>query len=91
MESLKRFFNKRPDEFDEAPKGVCPNCWGDQEYGNLVREKYKDFQIEVNNQSSKHAFIQDFVVTHLKGIQLKSKVSGLDCPTCHVSYKNEDK
>ena len=89
MAALKRFFNKRPDEFDEAPKGVCPNCWGDQEYGNVIRKKYKDIQIEVNNRSSKHAFIQDFVVTHLKGIQLKSKIDGQECTTCHVTYKDE--
>ena len=89
MASLKRFFNKRPDEFDTTPKGVCPNCWGDQEYGKMVREKYKDLQIDVNNHNGKHAFIQDFVVTHLKGIQLKSKVTGLKCPTCHVTHKDE--
>ena len=45
MAALKRFFNKRPDEFDEAPKGVCPNCWGDQEYGNVIRKKYKDIRL----------------------------------------------
>ncbi|WP_405396261.1 hypothetical protein [Maribacter sp. Asnod2-G09] len=89
IESLKRIFNKRPDEFDKVPEGVCPNCWGDQEYGNVVRKKYKDLQIEVNNHSSKHAFIQNFVVTHLTGIQLKSKVSGLECPTCHITPNNE--
>lgn len=85
---LKSLFNKRPDAFDEVPKGVCPNCWGDQEYGNVIREKYKDIQIEVNNNASKHAFIQDFMVTQLKGIQLKSSIQGLECPTCKVSYKN---
>lgn len=84
MATLKNFFNKRPDEFDEVPTGVCPNCWGDQEYGNIIRTKYKDIQIDVNNHRSKHAFIQNFVVTHLKGIQLKSKVKGLECPTCHM-------
>jgi len=89
MKSFKKIFNKRPDQFDEVPEGVCPNCWGDQEYGNVVRQKYKDLQIEVNNHSSKHAFIQDFVITNLKGIKLKSKVNGLECPTCHVISKDE--
>ncbi|SFW60631.1 hypothetical protein [Cellulophaga fucicola] len=84
IEFLKRMFNKRPDELDKVPEGVCLNCWGDQEYGNVVREKYKDLQIEVNNHSSKYTFIQNFVVTHLTGIQLKSKVSGLEYT--HLSY-----
>ncbi len=85
---LKSLFNNRPDVFDETPEGTCPNCWGDQEYGNVVREKYKDIQIEVNNNASKHAFIQDFVVTHLNGIKLKSTIHGLECPTCKVRYEN---
>lgn len=86
---FKRLFGKKSDTFNEVPQGVCPNCWGDQEYGNVVREKYKDAQIGVNNKESKHAFIQDFVVTHLNGIKLKSTVHGTDCPTCKVVYKEE--
>ena len=81
------FKTKKTDEFDEIPEGVCPNCWGDQEYGNLIREKFKDAQIGVNNKESKYAFIQDFVVTHLDGIKLKSAVQGSECPTCKISYK----
>ena len=83
------FRSKKEDEFDSAPEGVCPNCWGDQEYDDVIRKKYKDVQIEVNNKESKHAFIQDFVVTHLDGIKLKSAVHGTECPTCKVVYKNE--
>lgn len=83
------FKTKKTDIFDTAPDGVCPNCWGDQEYGNVIREKYKDIQIEVNNRESKHAFIQEFVVTHLDGIKLKSTVHGTECPTCKILYKKE--
>ena len=86
---LNRLFRKKPiDEFNNAPMGVYPNCWGDQEYGNVIREKHKDIQIEVNNRESKHAFIQDFVVTHLNGIKLKSTIHGVECPTCKVRYDN---
>ncbi|UCD62032.1 MAG: hypothetical protein JSV59_05570 [Flavobacteriaceae bacterium] len=89
---MKNFFSnlfkkKKTDEFDEIPTGVCPNCWGDQEYGNIIREKFKDAQIDVNNRESKHTFIKDFVVTHLDGIKLKSAVHGTECPTCKVKYK----
>lgn len=84
---FKRLFgSKSPDAFEAVPTGVCPNCWGDQEYGNTVRKKYKDAQIAVNNKESRHAFIQDFAVTHLKGIQLKSTVHGTECPTCKMVY-----
>ena len=76
------------DEFSEVPQNVCPNCWGDQEYGNVIREKYKDAQIDVNNQKSKYAFIQNFIVTHLNGIKLKSTVNGQECPSCKVQFDN---
>ncbi|AIZ40843.1 MULTISPECIES: hypothetical protein [Cellulophaga] len=85
---LKSVFNKRPDAFDAIPESVCPNCWGDQEYGNVIREKYRDIQIEVNNKERKHAFIQDFIVTNLSGIRLKSTVNGLECPTCQLRNEN---
>lgn len=88
---LNRLFRNKPaDEFENVPTGVCPNCWGDQEYGNVIREKYKDIQINVNNKESKHAFIQDFVVTHLNGIKLKSSVHGSECPTCKMIYKTKE-
>ncbi|WP_024482533.1 hypothetical protein [Cellulophaga baltica] len=85
---LRSVFNKRPDAFDAIPESVCPNCWGDQEYGNVIREKYRDIQIEVNNKERKHAFIQDFIVTNLSGIRLKSTINGLECPTCQLRNEN---
>ena len=49
MSFLKNIFGKKKkkDEFSDAPQGVCPNCWGDQEYDNVVRDKFKDSQIAV--------------------------------------------
>jgi hypothetical protein len=88
MNFIKKIFKKKTqDEFTEAPKGFCPNCWGDQEYDNVVREKFKDVQIDVNNHEIKYAFIQDFVVTHMNGIKLKSTIKGRECPTCKIVYK----
>ena len=41
-----------------------------QEYDNTIRQLYIDKQVDVNNHAANHAFIQDFVVTHIKGITL---------------------
>jgi hypothetical protein len=88
MNFIKKLFIKKvQDSFTEAPEGICPNCWGDQEYGNVVRDKFKDTQIDVNNHTAKNAFIQDFMVTHMDGIKLKSSIKGMECPTCRVVYK----
>jgi len=87
MKIIKKIFKKKiQDEFTKAPEGVCPNCWGDQEYDSVVRDKFKDTQIDVNNGDAKYAFVQDFIVTHLKGIKLKSTVTGSECPSCQAKF-----
>ncbi len=89
IEKLVAFF-KRPKEETQgnAPEGYCPNCWGSQEYDNEIREMYEDKQVDVNNHEANHAFIQDFVVTHLNGIHLKKGDTSFECPTCHLKIPN---
>ena len=90
IETLIAFFKKSKKETNgKTPRGFCPNCWGSQEYDNQVREMYKDQQVNVNNHEANHAFIQDFVVTHLDGIHLKKGNNSFECPTCRMKYPNE--
>lgn len=85
INSLISFFKKPPEETkDTVPEGFCPNCWGNQKYENVVREMYRDKQIDVNNKEANHAFIQDFVVSKLDGIKLKKGDSSYQCPTCKI-------
>lgn len=67
-----------------SPEGICPNCWGRQEYGPTVRRLYRDKQIEVNNKGARHTFIQRFVVNRIDGIRLRKGNTGHDCPTCMI-------
>lgn len=84
---LLDFFSRPQEETkNEVPQGVCPNCWGKQEYDNQIRELYKDKQIEVNNHEANYAFIQDFVVTRIDGIKLKKGNNSLECPTCKAKF-----
>ena len=69
-----------------TPEGVCPNCWGKQEYGGKAIDLMEDKQIDVNNGASRHAFIKDFVVNQVSGIQLKKHAKGYVCSTCQVKY-----
>lgn len=83
IKKLMAFFKKGKEETVQAvPEGMCPNCWGEQEYDNQIRQMYKDKQIDVNNHQAHYAFIQNFVVTHLDGIRLKKGNNSLECPTC---------
>lgn len=90
IDILIDFFSKPKEEVgDSVPKGYCPNCWGKQDYDKVVRDLYKDKQVEVNNHSANYAFIQDFMVTRLDGIHLKKGNNSFECPTCRVQYTPE--
>lgn len=83
IEDLITFFKKPKEETaGKAPRGFCPNCWGEQEYDQMIRKMYEDKQIDVNNHKANHAFIRDFVVTHVEGIHLVKIDNGWQCPTC---------
>lgn len=85
IEKLIAFFKKPKDQTKgNTPEGLCPNCWGNQEYDDMIREMYKDKQIEVNNHSANYAFIQDFVVNKINGIRLKKGNTSFECPTCKL-------
>lgn len=84
FEKLLRILVDPKESVKEAPEGVCPVCWGHQQYGEEIRKVYKDKQIDVNNHAANQSFIQDFVTTNLTGIQLKKTDKGSQCPTCQT-------
>ncbi len=87
IEDLINYFKKPEEETKgKAPRGFCPNCWGEQEYDSMIRELHKDKQIDVNNHKAHYAFIQDFVVTHVQGIRLTKLENGWQCPTCKAVF-----
>lgn len=86
-DTLLEFFGKTKEETSkEVPEGLCPNCWGKQEYDNVIRELYKDKQIDVNNHKAHYAFVQDFIVNRVDGIRLIKGTSSSECPTCKTKY-----
>lgn len=87
---LNKLFGKKDpaesytsDELVDA--GICPNCWGRQEYQDQFREYVVD-RNKANNGDvpGKKAFIEQFVQDHITGIKLKGDV--LTCPTCKLKY-----
>ena len=83
IEKIIQFFKHSSEETkDNVLEGVCPNCWGEQEYDNKIRAMYEDKQIDVNDHTANYAFIQEFVVNHVNGIQLVKEHDRLLCPSC---------
>jgi len=81
-DSIKRFFkakeNKEP--VVKAPEGICPNCWGRQEWeGNYYKLlKARNITPESNTYNS---FINE-VASKLDKITLKE--DSYECMTCHM-------
>lgn len=84
IENLKTYFSKKSNDKEtaSAPEGICPNCWGKQEWEG---EFYK--KIKANNITPEHNTYNNFihkVAEKLEAITLKEDV--LICETCKVSY-----
>ena len=88
VESLKRFFKDKDngDKTTVAPEGVCPNCWGRQEWeGEFYKQiKAKNITPESNTYNS---FINE-VASKLDEIKLKEDT--YECTTCNVKYKHDN-
>ncbi|NHE56497.1 hypothetical protein G9Q97_06690 [Cyclobacterium sp. GBPx2] len=74
---------------NKAPEGLCPVCWGIQEYDGKVRVLVKDRQIEINNQQKKDMRLKAFVKEHIEGIRLQEG-EVLTCPNCSERMKRTE-
>ena len=94
MSFWKKLFGKKTEkiivhESTLIELGICPNCWGRQEYEGQFQQFVKD-QTKANiNHDKAHqkAFIQQFVETNVTGIKLKNEGAVLTCPKCNISAK----
>ena len=82
--NLKSYFKKKESKGENAlaPEGVCPNCWGKQEWDG---EYYKFMKGQNGNPSEEtyNNFVQD-VARKLDKITIKQNT--YTCETCKVSY-----
>ena len=81
--------SKSPDK-QKAPEGLCPNCWGRQEYGGNFYEAVKNHGLDVNSKYPEVGWIKDYAETHLKGIALRRERDKLVCESCKISYRVEE-
>jgi len=96
MNFFKKIFGDKSDTHSEVftdeelvDAGVCPNCWGTQEFDNQYKEFVKD-QTKANinhDASNQKAFVTQFVETHVTGVKLKRDGDYQTCPKCKLKYK----
>ena len=93
VESFLNFLKKKgtPEELP-APEGLCPNCWGREEYGGHFYERVKQENLNVHSKESNVGWINAYANKHLAGIVLKRLGNGetLFCEKCKVSYQHSD-
>ena len=93
VKSLLNYLRKKntPQE-PPAPEGLCPNCWGRQEYGGHFYERIKQENLDVTSKESNVGWINAYANKHLPGIVLQRTGNGeeLICPKCKTSYQHND-
>ena len=89
MDLIKSLTNYLQRKKDEAiiPDGVCPNCWGRQEYeGKFLDAVYQE-GVDTNSANEKKGWIQAYAEENLMGITLKDEDQMLVCPSCKLTYR----
>ncbi len=82
IDKIVEHVNKPQEETtNTAPDGLCPVCWGIQEYDGKIRVLVKDKQIEINNHQAKDMILRAFVKKHIDGIRLQEG-EVQSCPSC---------
>lgn len=87
IESIKNYFNNKLENkpTGNAPEGICPNCWGKQEWEGEFYEFSK------GNKNSKrdetyNTFINKVVESNLEGIAINK--DSYTCNTCSIKVNN---
>ena len=88
VESIKHFFSSKSNKLEtkSAPEGVCPNCWGKQEWEGEYYEQMKAKNITPESDTYTN-WIKEFVTKHIDGIAIKEDT--YTCTTCKVNYGND--
>ncbi|MFK7808254.1 MAG: hypothetical protein AB8F74_10680 [Saprospiraceae bacterium] len=89
---LNYLTKKETPQASPAPEGLCPNCWGRQEYEGHFYEAIKQENLDVTSKESNVGWINAYANKYLTGIALVSSDNGeeLICPKCKTSYQHKD-
>ena len=86
VKNIKDFFRAKAtqEKTGSAPEGVCPNCWGEQEWEGNFYELMRAQNI-TPEADTYNSFIKEIVTKHIDGIAIKKDT--LSCTTCNKNYK----
>ncbi|WP_299118901.1 hypothetical protein [uncultured Winogradskyella sp.] len=85
FESIKSYFNKKKnnESTGNSPEGICPNCWGKQEWEGEFYEFMKGSKNEKRDETYNN-FINKIVESNIEGIAIQKDT--YTCKTCTINY-----
>jgi hypothetical protein len=86
LQNIKNYFTSKAagKETEKAPVGICPNCWGKEEWEGEFYKLKKGNKLSGNDQTYNN-FINKIVESNVSGITINK--DSYECETCKVSYK----
>ena len=86
IQNIKNYFNTKAkgNTTEKAPEGICPNCWGKQEWEGEFYKLNKGDKL-IGNDQTYNNFINKIVESNVSGIVINEDT--YDCETCKMSYK----
>jgi hypothetical protein len=85
-QNLKKYFASKSEgnTSKKAPVGICPNCWGKQEWESEFYKLNKGNKL-IGNDQTYNNFINKIVENNITGISINQ--DSYECETCERSYK----
>jgi hypothetical protein len=86
IQNIKDYFTSKSEgnTSNKAPQGICPNCWGKQEWDGDFYKLNKGNKL-VGNDQTYNSFINKIVESNISGIAVNK--DNHECETCKISYK----
>ena len=86
IQNLKKYFTSKAEGniSKKAPVGICPNCWGKQEWEGEFYKLNKGNKL-IGNDQTYNNFINKIVENNISGIAINQE--NYECETCKISYK----
>ena len=88
VDSIIRMITGRQEiSLADVPEGICPNCWGRNEYGGAFYDAIRNEGIDVNDLEAHVGWVQSYADKHLGKITLVSDDENQVCTSCKLVYK----
>ena len=86
IQNLKKYFTSKAEGniSKKAPVGICPNCWGKQEWEGEFYKLNKGNKL-IGNDQTYNNFINKIVENNISGLAINQE--NYECETCKISYK----